>query len=406
MAMTLTHSPEDSILAHYYIETKQSLAQVARTIAELETTGKWLGKGQPGELFLESKGEVYKVQETAPGKGIISVLFPLSNLDLEHAAFASVWLLLIGGATFALVDYEKSRLLDFSLPAWAYKHFRGPKFGIKGTRKLLEMREGELIVGTIVKPTSGLTPEQVAEMCRDAALGGVRFIKDDEKMMNPTYCPLARRVKLVVEGLKQAEDVTGQKLLYAPHITAGPERIKENAYIALENGATALMLNFFAAGFGSLEMLARDPNINVPLYAHCGGREALGRAEGQGVAPNVVAKFARLAGGDYFRSGILGSYLVGTREEYALLNETLRVDLPGIVDAVPILSGGLNPRNLGENLAAFGTEIIVLAGTGIFSHPMGTRGGVEAMKQAAEAHRLGIPPAEYARTHPELAAAL
>jgi ribulose-bisphosphate carboxylase large chain len=360
---------------------------VAKTIAELETTGNWLGKEQPTELYRQSRGEVCEVQESAPGKGVISILFPLSNLDLENAAFASIWLLLIGGGTFALVDYQKSRLLDFSLPDWAYKYFPGPKFGIKGTRRLLGVKEKELIVGTIVKPTSGLTPEQVAEMCHLAAVGGVRFIKDDE-------------------GLKRAEDVTGQVVIYAPHITTGPECIKEHAHIALEQGANALMLNFFAAGFGSLEMLARDPEINVPIYAHCGGREAMGRAEGQGVAPNVIAKFARLVGADYFRSGILGSYLVGSQEEYALINETLRADLPGIQDAVPVLSGGLNSRNLGENLAAFGTEIIALAGTGIFSHPMGTRGGVEAMRQAAAAFLLGIPPAEYARNHPELAAAL
>jgi len=73
---------------------------------------------------------------------------------------------------------------------------------------------------------------------------------------------------------------------------------------------------------------------------------------------------------------------------------------------VPALSGGLSPRNLGANLAAFGTDIMVLAGTGIFSHPLGARGGVEAMKQATQAFMLGTPLADYARDHPELAAVL
>ena len=404
--MTSYHTSDDSVLATYYIESKQRLADVARTVAEIETTGKWLGQEQASELFRQCRGEVAEVRETSPGVGTVSILFPLRNLDLEHAAFSSLWLLMIGGGTFALLDYEKSRLVDFSLPGWAYRHFPGPQFGIAGTRRLLSTRENELIIGTIVKPTSGLTPEQVAQMCTAAAMAGVRFIKDDEKMMNADYCPLAKRVRLVVEGLKRAEDATGQKVIYAPHITAGPERIRENAQIALENGASGLMLNFFAAGFGSLEMLARDSQINVPLYAHCGGKEAMGRAEGQGIAPNVVAKFARLMGGDYFRSGILDSYLVGSPEESALINRTLREPLLGVRDAVPALSGGLSPRNLGANLAAFGTDIMVLAGTGIFSHPLGARGGVEAMKQATQAFLLGAPLADYARDHPELAAVL
>jgi ribulose 1,5-bisphosphate carboxylase large subunit-like protein len=404
--MTLYHTADDSVLATYYIESKQRLADVARTVAEIETTGKWLGQGPASVLFHQCKGEVADVKETSPGVGTVSILFPLRNLDLEHAAFSSLWLLMVGGGTFALVDYEKSRLVDFVLPGWAYRHFPGPKFGVAGTRHLLSMKDSELIIGTIVKPTSGLTPEQVARMCMDAAMAGVRFIKDDEKMMNAAYCPLATRVKLVVEGLKRAEDTTGQKVIYAPHITAGPERIREYAQVALDNGASGLMLNFFAAGFGSLEMLARDTQIDVPLYAHCGGKEAMGRAAGQGIAPNVVAKFARLVGGDYFRSGILDSYLVGSPEESALINRTLREPLPGIRDAVPALSGGLGPRNLAANLAAFGTDIMVLAGTGIFSHPLGARGGVEAMKQAAQAFMLGITPADYARDHPELAAVL
>jgi len=400
------HTPNDSLVATFYLECKKSLRSVGEAVAELETTGKWLGKETPTELFGECKGEVAEVNEVAPGKGTATLMFPLRNFELESAAFASIWLTLIGGGTFALVEYDKSRLLDFSLPDWAYRYFPGPKWGIRRTREFLGMPEGEPIIGTIVKPTAGLTAEQVAAMCYDAALGGVRFIKDDEKMMNTDYCPLAKRVRLVCEGLKRATDQTGQKVIYCPHITSDLAHLRQNAQIALENGAPGLMVNFFSIGFPALEMLARDTGLDVPIYAHCGGREAMGRAEGQGVAPNVVAKFARMMGGDYFRTGILRSYLVGTEREFHLMNQTLREPLGGLRDAVPALSGGLNPKNLGDNLAAFGNDVMVLAGTGIFSHPMGTRGGVEAMKQAAQAQRQGIPLAEYAKEHKELAAAL
>jgi len=401
-----THTLNDSLVATFYLESSKSLRSVGAAIAELETTGKWLGKETPTELFGECKGEVAEVNEIAPGKGTVTLVFPLRNFALESAAFASIWLTLIGGGTFALVEYDKSRLLDFSLPDWAYRYFPGPKWGIRRTREFLGMPEGEPIIGTIVKPTAGLTAEQVAAMCYDAALGGVRFIKDDEKMMNTDYCPLAKRVRLVCEGLKRAADQTGQSVMYCPHITSDLAHLRRNAEIALENGAPGLMVNFFSIGFPAMEMLARDTGLDVPIYAHCGGREAMGRAEGQGVAPNVVAKFARMMGGDYFRTGILRSYLVGTEQEFALMNQTLREPLGGLRDAVPALSGGLNPKNLGDNLAAFGYDVMVLAGTGIFSHPMGTRGGVEAMKQAAQAQRQGIPLAEYAKEHKELAAAL
>jgi ribulose 1,5-bisphosphate carboxylase large subunit-like protein len=379
---------------------------VAARIAEIETTAQWMAGGEPSDLFVQCKGEVAEIHEIEPGKGTFTVLFPLCNIDLERDAFSSTWLLMIGGGTFALLDYQKSRLLDFSLPDWAYSFFPGPKFGIRETRQILGVDNREVIIGTIVKPTSGLTAEEVADLCYRAALAGVRFIKDDEKMMNPGYCPLGKRVKLVSEALKRAEDQTGNKVIYAPHITTGPQHIQENAYIALENGATALMLNIFAAGFGSLEILARDRNVCVPLYAHCGGKEAMGRAEGQGVSPNVIAKYARLMGGCYFRSGIVGGYLVGDVADSKRINEALAGPIPGIKDAVPALSGGLGPKNIGENIATFGLDVLYLAGSGVFSHPMGAQAGVEAMKQAAQAHLAGIELSEYAKDHPELAVAL
>jgi len=265
----------------------------------------------------------------------------------------------------------------------------------------------ELLIGTIVKPTAGLTPVEVADICYQTAAAGVRFIKDDEKMMNTSYCPLAERVERVREALDKAQSKTGQKCIYAAHITTDAERIPANAHTALAAGADALMLNFFAAGFAALKVLVNDPDINVPLYAHCGGKEAFGRAEGQGVSPEVVAKFVRLMGGDYMRGGILGSYLVGgSKDELLSLWKAFKEPMGGIRRIMPALSGGLKPANLVENLELFGTDCMYLAGTGITRHPMGIGAGVAAMNQAAEAFRRGISVSEYARSHPELKAGL
>ena len=46
-------------------------------------------------------------------------------------------------------------------------------------------------------------------------------------------------------------------------------------------------------------------------------------------------------GGDYFRSNIVGGYLVGgSLEEIKSVINTMRLDIPGIKDMVPALSGG------------------------------------------------------------------
>lgn len=388
-------------LATYYIEAKQDLRQVAETIAAIESTGPWLGSSEPTPLYKQCCAEVGEIRAHAPGQGEIDILFPLINLNLAEAAFPGLWLTLIGGGTHALVAYEKSRLVDFKLPASVLNFFPGPQFGPEGTRRWLDLKADELLLGTIVKPTAGLTPKEVADICYQAAVGGVRFIKDDEKMLNPAYCPLGERVKAVSEQLKRAEDKTGQRVLYAPHITTTPEHLLDNAQIALENGATALMVNFFAAGFNSLETLRRQ--VNVPIYAHCGGKEALGRAPGQGVDPVAIARFVRLLGGDYFRVSTLGGYLVGADlAEVTALAKVMTEPLGTLKPMLTAVSGGLNPRTLGQNLHLFGTQALLLAGTGITTHPLGVKAGTLALQQAACAFKLGIPVAEYAKTHSEL----
>lgn len=398
---------KDHFVATYYVESKQPLKAVAEKIADIESTGPWLGTGQPTKLYLKCRAEVADIRETSPGKGEFDIFFPIVNLNIESAAFPSLWLTMIGGGTHALAAYDKSRLLDFQLPQEVLDKMPGPGFGQKGIRKILDASEDELLIGTIVKPTAGLTAAEVADICHKAALGGVRFIKDDEKMMNTPYCPLEERVRLVVEGLKKAEDVTGQRVLYTPHITCQPEYLLKNAEIALKNGANGLMVNFFAAGFNSLQTLRTQVDPNVPIYAHCGGKEALGRAPGQGVDPVAIIRFVRLLGGDIFRQSTIGGYLVGASpEEGRALFNVMSEPMGHIKPMMPAVSGGLNPKTLIPNLEIFGTNALMLAGTGITLHPMGIKAGTTAMYQAADAFKSGKSLEEYAQDHKELAVML
>jgi len=379
----MRHTPEDSVVATYYIETKGDIHKVAKDLVVLETTAKWTGEGDPTPNYLESVGEVLDVKPTGQGCGYISLLYPISNMDIENSAFSCLWLSMIGGPTFALAAYEKSRLVDFSIPPEMMKSFEGPAFGISGTRRLMGLDDDELMIGTIVKPTAGMAPEEVADLAYTAASGGICFIKDDEKMMSPNYCPLGKRVKLVSEALKKAESETGKKTIYAAHITTSPDRIVDRAIEALENGATALMLNFFAAGFSSIDILRRCKDINVPIYAHCGGREAFGRADGQGISPSVIVKMVRLLGGDYFRAGMYESYLVDTDEDISKMHVSATGNWCDKNPILPAVSGGLNPDTVGANVRTMGRDILLLAGTGVFGHPDGALVGVQALREAA-----------------------
>ena len=385
------HKPEDSILFIYYIKTDADLVETAKKIAEEETTGRWIGGGTPTEVFDLARADVCKIEKYADGEGVIYVRSPLGNMDMEEDFFYQIAMLSVGGPILEFVYYQRVAFLDFQLPEKALKKFPGPKFGAKGTRKIIGLDDNEPILGTIIKPCCGLTPEEAADKCYQAALGGAVLIKDDEKMMNPQYCPFEKKVRLVSEALRKAEAKTGKKVIYAPHLPARPDKMKEMAMKAIEYGATGVMFNaILANNLGTVEILASDPDINVPVYVHSGGRSALSTGPRR-IDEVVIAKLTRLCGGDYFQIGVMGQFNVHvasvTPSMLIKLDEVFKESMNGIKDTVPVTAGGLGVANLGKNIEAFGPDVALLAGSNMLDHPSGPTAGAIAMNQAMEAYK-------------------
>ena len=404
MELDSQHDPEDSILFIYYIKTQSDLVETAKTIAEEETTGRWIGGGTPTEIYNLAKADVCKIEKYGEGEGVIYVRSPLGNLDMESDLFYQIAMLSVGGPILEFVYYESVAYLDFHLPQKVLDKFPGPKFGIKGTREIIGLEEGEPAMGTIIKPCCGLTPEESAEKCYQAALGGAVLIKDDEKMMGPQYCPFEKKVRLVSEALRKAEGETGKKVIYAPHLTARPDKIKDMAMRAIEYGATGVMFNaILANNLGTVELLAEDPDVNVPIYVHSGGRSALSTGPRR-IDDVVTAKLTRLCGGDYFQIGVMGqlNVHVASRDPELLLrlDEVFKEPLKGIKDTVPVTAGGLGAANVGKNIEAFGCDLAPLAGSNVLDHPMGPKAGSVAMNQAIEAYtQAGITESDALRKY-------
>lgn len=398
--------PEDAVVATYYLETDKDLTGVARHMAWEETVGGQMDLGHMSDLLRECVGQVKSVEEFEPGKGIVKILLPLINMDWEHAPFQHLWMYVAGGPAFELTSYTKIRLLDVELPEKMLARFPGPRLGLRAFRRLVGVGDGELLLGTIVKPCCGLTEAEVADLIYEAAMAGVDLIKDDEKMNNVAYCDLAGRVRLVTSKLDLVEQRTGKRPLYCVNITTRTSKILDNARIARDNGARALMLNMFASGFDSLQILAESEEVDLPVYCHSGTRSALGRASGQGIDLVVIARLARYLGASFLRTGIVGGYCVGEIEQFKRANEALTQPVPGIKDTIVALSGGLRPGNLGPTLAEMGFDAVYMGGSSLADHPAGVAAGVRAFRQAASAFREGVPVVDYAKGNPELKAAV
>ena len=394
-----------SFTATYEIRSTRAPREIAEFLADMETTGRWPYATTPTALFESCRGSVASVVQGDDGAGRVEIEFPVVNLNLDEP-FQGVWLSPTSGYAPAALDFE-ARLVELDLPTELVRAFPGPRFGREGIRALVGSEPGELLIGTIVKPVAGLTPEEVADDVRQAARAGVQFVKDDQKMLNPDYCPLERRVELVERALREVEAETGNRCLYAPNVTAGGRRLERNARAAVAAGARAVMVTFMSTGLEAIAELARDDAVDVPIYAHCGGKELMTRGPHTGVDEAVLGELVRLMGGDALRVSALGGDLVhSSPAEVGRLIGAQTGALGSHAAMMPAVSGGLKPSNLHESLAVCGTDMMVLAGRGIAGHPRGIRAGVAAMRLAEEAFRVGSSVEEFARDHAVLAEAL
>ncbi|MBP3961095.1 2,3-diketo-5-methylthiopentyl-1-phosphate enolase [Paenibacillus lignilyticus] len=284
----------------------------------------------------------------------------------------------------------KIKLLDLDFSSSFVSAFPGPKFGIEGVRKLLAANERPLLM-SIFKSVIGHDLPNLREQFYQQALGGVDLIKDDEILFENPLTPLEKRVEACMEAARQAEQVTGQKLLYAVNLTGPTSKLASQAKKAINAGANALLFNVLAYGYDVLHELSGDPEISVPIAAHPAMAGALYPSVHYGIAaPLLLGKLMRLAGADLvlFPSPY-GSVVMPREENLAVQAALIDPSLP-VAPSFPVPSAGIHPGLVPLILRDFGTDVVVNAGGGIHGHPMGTAAGGHAFRMAIEAARAGI----------------
>ncbi len=398
--------------AKYYVEHK-NLKTAAEEICSEESVGTWTGlttmkphvaklRAETLEVNLEGTTDDYEY-------GTVTIGFRAETFDLQ-SGIPNI-LSMVAGNLFGLSSLRNIRLLDVAFPPVIANQFPGPKFGIDGVRKIIGTHSGEFAgrphIGTIVKPKMGLTAPEWADVAYEAAIGGVDFIKDDENLVNQSFCQLEERTIKVLEKLDQVKEETERTVIHAVNVTARHDVMWDHIETALDNGAKCLMIDVLLTGIQELTMMAEDQSINVPIHIHRTMHAAMTRNPQHGFGMLALAQFIRMAGGDQLH---IGSYGQGKMDE-------VEGETPKIKEAItskffdkkkvfPVASGGLHPGKVPNLIKHGGKDLIIQAGGGIHGHPDGTRAGAKALKQALIASLKGIPLTDYAKEHKELKKAI
>lgn len=412
--------PADQIIARYRIETALPVEQAAEMIAGEQSSGTFLPvPGETEELKARARARVLDVKllesvasPSLPGsrqrngadgtaasfqRAEITLSFPFANIGPNLPTLVAT----VCGNLYELAEHSGCKLLDLELPSAFGERYAGPQFGIAGTRRLAGVHDRP-IIGTILKPSVGLSPMQTADLVRDLGEAGIDFVKDDELMADPPHCPLKERVAAVMRVINDLADKTGKKVMFAFNITDDMDAMLRHHDTVVQAGGTCVMVSIHSVGLPAVTMLRN--RCAVPIHGHRNGWGLYCRHPMLGVEYPAWQKLWRLAGVDHLHvNGLQNKFWEPdesvVRSIKACLTPMFR---PGDT-VMPVVSSGQWGGQAPETYRLAGTtDLMYVAGGGIMAHPMGPAAGLRALQQAWEAAVKGIPIDDYAQTHPEL----
>jgi ribulose-bisphosphate carboxylase large chain len=416
----------DRVYARYWIETAFPLDDAAAIMAGEQSTGTFVRvPGETGELRERYGARVEEVTElgtvdvpSLSGSGLpkirwgpivrrtaeVTLSWPIENMGLSLPNLIAT----VAGNLFELKPFSGLKLLDITLPPAFLDAYQGPEFGAEGTRRLTGVY-GRPVIGTIIKPSVGMSPEQTAAHVKLLAEAGVDFIKDDELQADAPHCPFDRRVPLVLRVLSEFAQKSGRLTMYAANITGEIDQMLRRHDLVVDAGGTCVMVSVNSVGLPALTALRR--HARVPIHGHRNGWGMLGRSHATGMSFIAFQKFWRLAGIDHIHvNGLRNKFCEDDSSVIASARECLTPMFPAPhkgCEIMPVFSSGQSAHQVPDTYSALGSmDLVYACGGGILAHPAGPAAGVSSLHQAWEAAAAGIPLTDYAATHAELRAAL
>lgn len=393
--------PDGFVVCDYRVTTQLPMNIAAEAIAAEQSTGTWTGiTTLSDDVFEKYGGRVIKIDNDN-----IRIAYPVDDFSIEVGAVPQI-LSVIAGNLFGLESIGKLRLEDVFFPKSILRDFKGPRFGVNGLRKILDRPEKPL-VGTIVKPKVGLPPKETADYVYEAGKGGLTNSKDDETLVDQTFCPIEDRTIAVAEALDRLES-EGHRMVHAINISTSGHKIVELAEKVQGWGAKQIMVDVITCGFGAVQALVEDPSIKVPIHVHRTMHGAMTRDPLHGISMLAITKLVRMCGGDALHIGTLGVGKMSgnAKGDHSNLDACLDDITVPYKTVMPVCSGGVFPGMIGKMISESGFNVQIQAGGGVAGHPGGVRKGAMGMCQAVDAAYSGIPVDEYAKDHEELRIAL
>ena len=418
----MSHPPSRAeFTARYLVESSVPAEQAAQVIAGEQSSGTFLSlPGETDALKQRSRARVVRIDSLPPAvapslasafverrphdgvfhRALVEIAFPVANVGHNLPGLLAT----VAGNLFELGEVTGLRLLDLDLPPAYAAGFAGPGFGIEGTRQLAGVFDRP-IIGTIIKPSIGLTAAETAELVDSLCAAGIDFIKDDELIADPPYAPFEQRLAAVMPVLLRHADRLGRMPMYAINISGSIDEMLRRHDAVLAAGGSCVMVSINWVGFAGVEHLRR--HARLPIHGHRNGWGAFTRHPALGFSFEAYQKLWRLAGVDHLHVNGIRSKFWEPDDSVIDSARACLAPFAGVPALMPVFSSGQWAGQAPDLYAPLrSTDLMHLAGGGIIGHPDGVKAGVASMREGWEAAISGASLDRYAQDHPALRRAL
>jgi ribulose-bisphosphate carboxylase large chain len=305
-------------------------------------------------------GKISSLSEIKKGFYKAEILFPSAAAGNELTQLLNV--------LFGNISIKPGiRLERFNLTGAMSKTFSGPRFGVKGIKKITGNKKRPLVCSAL-KPM-GTSVKELAELAYKFALGGIDIIKDDHGLADQKFSPFNERVKRCTEAVRKANKQTGYNTVYMPNVTGDGAETLKRAKFASKCGAGAVIISGALSGFASIFEVSKDTKVNVPVFFHPAFAGSFTSCQNSGISHYALyGQLTRLSGAD---AAIFPSY--GGR--FSFSKEECRSIVNGCTDKfgkaksiMPAPGGGMTVERAAELKQFYGNDAVFLIGGGLFRH--------------------------------------
>ncbi len=375
---------DENIIATYFLESKTNIEQASWELAIGQSVGNpnVRNNWETDDLFINYSCKVITPKsELQTKQGYVKIAFPIINTDWNEDGISHLLCQLMGGQ-MDIDNINKCHLLNLEFPDKLIElHFKKPKQGIDGIRKYTKSFDKPLL-GGIIKPKTGISPDILLAMVKEMVEGGVNFIKEDEILSNPSFCKIEDRVPLIMNYLNQRVQEGHNPVIYAVCINADSPYLLDRVKKVYDLGGNAVHINIWC-GIGSyLSVRKLTETFNRDFFIHfqkSGDKILTSKTHDYHIDWKVICQLAGMSGVDFIHAGMWGGYMNDDEDE---LHKVL--DILHSHNVIPALSCGMHPGIVNAIVKRFGNDFMANCGGAIHGHPGGSKSGTLAMRQAID----------------------